>query len=160
RNVWIDFTIEHTSKAFLGTTLNCARCHDHMYDPIAQQDYYKFRAFFEAHDIRADRVPGQPDIAKYGVARVFDANSAAPTFLFTPGDEKQPDKDHPLAAALPGIFARTELKIDAVPLPPSAYYPGSLPVIQDEVLAQACSEVDKSRAAQKEADGKLAAAKQ
>ena len=103
--MWLDFTVEHTSKAFLGTTLNCARCHDHMYDPIAQQDYYQFRAFFEAHDIRTDRVPGQPDIAKDGLARVFDANAAAPTFLFTRGDEKQPDKDHPLAAALPAIFA-------------------------------------------------------
>jgi len=160
RNVWLDFTVEHTSKAFLGTTLNCARCHDHMYDPIAQQDYYKFRAFFEAHDIRADRVPGQPDIAKDGLARVFDANAAAPTFLFTRGDEKQPDKDHPLAAGFPGIFARTEVKIDPVPLPPASFYPSSRAAIQEELLALARSEVEKSRAAQKEADGKLAAAKQ
>ena len=160
RNVWLDFTVEHTAKAFLGTTLNCARCHDHMYDPIAQQDYYKFRAFFEAHDIRADRVPGQPDITKDGLARVFDANAGAPTFLFTRGDEKQPDKDHPLLAALPGIFARTELKIDAVPLPPAAFYPGSRGVIQEELLALARGEVEKSQAAQKEAGSKLAAAKQ
>ncbi len=160
RNVWLDFTIEHTSKAFLGTTLNCARCHDHMYDPLAQQDYYKFRAFFEAHDIRADRVPGQPDIVKDGLARVFDANAAAPTFLFTRGDEKQPDKEHPLAAALPTIFADAELKIDTVPLPAAAYYPASQAAIQEEVLALARGEVEKSRAAQKEAEVKLAGARQ
>ncbi|MBL8820799.1 MAG: DUF1549 domain-containing protein, partial [Planctomyces sp.] len=29
RNVWLDNTVEHTAKAFLGTTMNCARCHDH-----------------------------------------------------------------------------------------------------------------------------------
>jgi hypothetical protein len=160
RNVWLDFTIEHTSKAFLATTLNCARCHDHMYDPIAQQDYYKFRAFFEAHDIRTDRVPGQPDVAKDGLVHVYDANAATPTFLFTRGDEKQPDKDHPLTVALPGIFARGELNIAPVSLPPSVYYPGSRATAHDEMLAQARGDVEKSLAAIKESGAKVVAAKQ
>jgi mono/diheme cytochrome c family protein len=30
RNVWLENTVEHAGKAFLGLTLNCARCHDHM----------------------------------------------------------------------------------------------------------------------------------
>src|SRR5260370_39446729 len=85
RNVWLDGTVEHTSKAFLGMTWNCARCHDHKYDPIAQADYYRFRAFFEPHDIRTDRVPGQPDVTKLGLVRVFDANAQTPTFLFERG---------------------------------------------------------------------------
>ena len=160
RNVWFDFSIEHTAKAFLGTTLNCARCHDHMYDPISQQDYYRFRAFFEAHDIRTDRVPGEADLAKDGLARVYDANSAAPTFLFTRGDEKQPDKNHPLAPGLPAVFARHELKIDAVTLPAAAYYPGSQGFIHDETLAQAKVNVDNAQTALKETGVKLAAAKQ
>ena len=160
RNVWLDFTIEHTAKGFLGTTLNCARCHDHMYDPISQQDYYTFRAFFEAHDIRTDRMPGQPDVTKDGLARVYDANATAPTFLFTRGDEKQPDKEHPLAAALPAIFAGRELTIEAVSLSPAEFYPGSRAVLQEETLAQVRGEVDKSLAALKEAGVKLVSAKQ
>src|SRR5262249_48784288 len=32
RNLWLKATVEHTSKAFLGVTLNCARCHDHLFD--------------------------------------------------------------------------------------------------------------------------------
>ncbi len=48
RNVWLEDTVEHTAKAFLGLTLNCAKCHDHKYDPIAQTDYYAFRAFLRA----------------------------------------------------------------------------------------------------------------
>ena len=49
RNVWLEDTVEHTAKAFLGITLNCAKCHDHKYDPIPQTDYYAFRAFFEPY---------------------------------------------------------------------------------------------------------------
>ena len=33
-------------SAFLGLTLQCARCHDHKYDPILQKDYFKLFAFF------------------------------------------------------------------------------------------------------------------
>ncbi|MBM3875800.1 MAG: DUF1553 domain-containing protein [Verrucomicrobia bacterium] len=35
-----------TADAFLGMGLQCARCHDHKFDPILQKDYYRFQAFF------------------------------------------------------------------------------------------------------------------
>jgi hypothetical protein len=35
-----DNQIDVVSKAFLGVTLSCARCHDHKFDPISQRDYY------------------------------------------------------------------------------------------------------------------------
>ena len=35
------------SQTFLGLTVNCARCHDHKFDPIPQRDYYRLKAVFE-----------------------------------------------------------------------------------------------------------------
>ncbi|MBO0697405.1 MAG: DUF1553 domain-containing protein [Zavarzinella sp.] len=35
-----------TGQAFLGITLGCAKCHDHKFDPITQEDYYRVQAFF------------------------------------------------------------------------------------------------------------------
>ena len=38
--------VHTTSTVFLGLSLQCARCHDHKYDPLTQKDYYQFFAFF------------------------------------------------------------------------------------------------------------------
>ena len=37
---------ETVGTAFLGLTMNCARCHDHKFDPVSQKDYYQLTAFF------------------------------------------------------------------------------------------------------------------
>jgi PAS domain-containing protein len=139
RHVWLDNSVEHTSKAFLGITINCARCHDHMYDPIPQQDYYRFRAFFEPHDIRTDRVPGQPDTTKDGLVRVFDAKPTEPTFLFVRGNDKQPDKEHPLTAGVPDILraGQPDIAVAAINLSTTASYPGLRQFVQDESLKTA-----------------------
>ena len=92
RTTWMDETVEHTAKAFLGLTMNCTKCHDHKYDPISHADYYKFRAFFEPYQVRTDMVPGQTDFDKAGIPRAFDCNLDAATYRHQRGDDRGPDK--------------------------------------------------------------------
>ena len=42
----LDDMVLTTGAAFLGLTVNCARCHDHKFDPIPQVDYYRLQAAF------------------------------------------------------------------------------------------------------------------
>ncbi|MCP4190426.1 MAG: DUF1553 domain-containing protein [Planctomycetaceae bacterium] len=63
----------HTfATAFLGLTLECARCHDHKYDPITQSEYYQFFAFFNTID-------------EAGLYSYFTSSVPTPTLLL--GDE-------------------------------------------------------------------------
>ncbi|MBI2823695.1 MAG: DUF1553 domain-containing protein [Planctomycetia bacterium] len=156
RNVWLDNAVEHTAKAFLGLTLNCARCHDHMYDPIPQEAYYRLRAFFEPHDVRIDRLPGQPDIDKDGIPRVYDAHADRKTFLFVRGVDSQPKEDNPLSAGVPDVLAFCELKIEPVHLPPAAHNPGLKSHVREETLAAARANVEKATAGLNSARTKLA----
>ena len=42
----VDQQLNKVGKAFLGLTLECARCHDHKFDPVSQRDYYAMAGFF------------------------------------------------------------------------------------------------------------------
>ncbi len=49
----IEYVADRTqtfATAFLGLTLECARCHDHKFDPITQKEYYQISAFFDQID--------------------------------------------------------------------------------------------------------------
>ncbi len=51
RVIYIADKIDTVSTVFMGLTMRCAQCHEHKYDPITQQDYYKFYSFFDtAHE--------------------------------------------------------------------------------------------------------------
>jgi len=43
---YLDDMVRTTYQAFQGLTVNCARCHDHKFDPITRKDYYKSLAIF------------------------------------------------------------------------------------------------------------------
>ena len=163
-NDWMRNTVEHTGKAFLGLTFNCAHCHDHKYDPITHTDYFRLRAFFEPISIRQDRVPGQPDpglfqeysysvlrkIQRNGAVRIFDKNPAAPTWFYTGGDERNRLNDRgSIPPGFPQILGDLSGAIPEISLPPRGYYPGLQPALQESLRADAR---EKQQAAQAEVD--------
>ncbi|MBL6765652.1 MAG: DUF1549 domain-containing protein, partial [Verrucomicrobiae bacterium] len=69
----VDRQINRVGKALLGMTLECARCHDHKFDPVSQQDYYALAGIFRStvtlngringvfSDINKTQLPESPD---------------------------------------------------------------------------------------------------
>src|SRR5207302_908287 len=55
----LDDIVATTGQVFLGLTLDCARCHNHKIDPLAQKDYYRLLAFF--HNINHYKNGGPTD---------------------------------------------------------------------------------------------------
>jgi hypothetical protein len=65
--------VQTFGTAFLGLTLDCARCHDHKYDPVSQRDYYRLFAFFN-------------NIDESGLYSHFTAATPTPTLPLYPPD--------------------------------------------------------------------------
>ncbi len=58
--------VETVSTAFMGMTVGCAKCHDHMYDPIRQKDFYAMKALFDPLVIKKQILASPADLVVYG----------------------------------------------------------------------------------------------
>jgi hypothetical protein len=141
RTTWLDETIEHTSRAFLGLTMQCVKCHDHKYDPIDHADYYRLRAVFEPLHVRLDPQPGVTDFDKDGLPRVFDLHLDRATYRHIRGDEKNEDKSKPMTPGIPGVLEFASFTPKSITLPPSIAKPFLQPFVLQDHLAAAEAEI-------------------
>jgi cephalosporin-C deacetylase-like acetyl esterase len=81
----VDEQIDAVSQAFLATTMACARCHDHKYDPITQRDYYAMAGIFRSTD------------TKFGTIKLIQNNNPG-TLVQLPATARQPDALKPLTS--------------------------------------------------------------
>jgi hypothetical protein len=168
-------TVEIIGNSLLGLTLQCARCHDHKFDPIAQKEYYQLMAFLTPAYNPANWKPvypwkaeikdrGLPDVSaeeqaeiethNHALARRADEISRQRAALYRPYESRLQE---PRLNALPEAIRADTLaaiqtpldKRDAVQKYLAGKFESSLRVRPEEVKA-ALSESD--RAADKQLD--------
>jgi hypothetical protein len=111
RNQVVADTIQIVSSSLLGLTVACAQCHDHRYDPITQEDYYRQRAIFEpAYDVSQWRTPQQ--------RQVVLSDGSTPLKAPGPAQKKSNNQAKGKAARAPG----------GRPVRPLTEVPGRVPV--------------------------------
>lgn len=136
----IEYNIDKTktfSTGVLGLTVECAQCHDHKYDPISQEDYYRMFAFFnnskekgfegDISQTKPAKMPvmtisdeeartllsfiNRPDTSKLMVSVLGDLDTLRPTHILNRGVYDAPGRVV-TAAALPAV-----MKFDTTRLP-------------------------------------------
>jgi len=147
--------------AFLGLTLDCARCHDHKFDPVTQKDYYQLFAFFDDIDeagLYSFFTPSMPTPAMWLQGAQEKETYAAATAAVSGAEQALAAvaasrweafaawlAAHPDGAGLPGELARFdfEARLDA---PPGAKAPVTK-AMEAAKLGHFASAVDERHAA-------------
>ncbi len=143
-----DDNIDTIGKAFLGLTLGCARCHDHKFDPVTNEDYYSLAGIFYSSHFIADlgarggeytmlRVPLVPKaVAEKRETQVRELNEVTARIAELDKSTPPTAADDPQRLAL--VADRDRRQAEMLPEPPLAMAvqeggtPGGLfPGIQD-----------------------------
>jgi len=113
RNLDRDDMVATAMNTFVSTTVQCARCHNHKFDPIPQSDYYALQAVFAGVDranrpFPADPTTGSPEGVVYAAATDFAPEGnfkptkgvPRPIHVLARGSEATPQEE-----ALPGALS-------------------------------------------------------
>lgn len=124
----LDDIITTTSQVLLGTTMNCARCHDHKIDPIPQTDYYRFLAFFR-------------NIQRYGVRSAESVEKASVRRIATADEQRRHAEElkrhaariAEIDAAMQAIVDRVRDDFSNVERDEFVHEPGRIPILKKRV---------------------------
>lgn len=92
----VDRTVT-TSSVLLGLTVGCARCHDHKYDPVSMEDFYRLYAFFNSIE--------EPGL----YSQTPDASRAYEPFIVVPTGEQKQRIDE-ISAELAQVQAKIDVR--------------------------------------------------
>ena len=70
--------VDTVAGAFLGMTVACAKCHDHVYDPVKQSDYYAMKALFDPLVVRKVTLASAAELVAAGRAEAAAERARAP----------------------------------------------------------------------------------
>ena len=79
RQLYLDDLVNSVGQTFLATTMRCVKCHDHKFDPIPTQDYYRMYNTFAATRKAERKAPFLPEENKSG----FDEGKAHVNEMYT-----------------------------------------------------------------------------
>ena len=115
----LDDRVDVVSRAFLGLTVSCARCHDHKFDPIPTKDYYSLAGLFYGTDLTDTPLAPAAEVKAYKEAqgRVKKAEDELKRAKDA-AKAKAADKD--LAKVVKDQTAEVEKLKKALPKPPLA----------------------------------------
>ena len=70
--------VDTISSTFLGMTVACAKCHDHVFDPVSQADYYSMKALFDPLVLRKVTLASAADLMAAGKSQAELERQRAP----------------------------------------------------------------------------------
>jgi len=112
---FVDDQIAAFTKAFLGLTVSCARCHDHKFDPISQRDYYALAGVI-ASSRPGRREAGPPASAQVNRAEILDLAPPLRRALADRWQASLGDLTNRIASFDPLVVAATEPRLLLHPL--------------------------------------------
>lgn len=108
----LDDRIDTLTRGFLGLTVSCARCHDHKFDPIPQQDYYSLAGIFQSSRLRNAPLVPQPQVDAYQKAQkqIKDLEEAIAQRIATQGPKVREAGVEQIAAYMMAIWKQSRAR--------------------------------------------------
>lgn len=121
----VEYAADRTNTlgaAVLSLTLECARCHDHKYDPISQEDYFSLFAYFNSLEGEDPAAAGRgrahapfikDETTGQQVMVMREAAEPIPTYVLDRGAYNAPIKDRPVSRRVPMALGKVPDKAPA-----------------------------------------------